>query len=141
VLAALIRWLVPLLVVTAGYLLWVGAHAPGGAFQAGAVLAAAGVLLRLGGYAGAGLPGPLAQRWLLIAGTGAFLAVGVALTAAGLAFLQYPRDWSGALILLIESAAMLAIATTLTLAYVGGRPPSWEAPPRSRPSSSHAVRN
>ena len=45
VLDGLIRWLVPLLVVTGGYLLWVGAHAPGGAFQAGALLAAAAVLM------------------------------------------------------------------------------------------------
>ena len=41
------HWLVPLLVVTSGYLLWVGAHAPGGAFQAGAMLAAAMILLQL----------------------------------------------------------------------------------------------
>ena len=39
VLDGLIRWLVPLLIVTGGYLLWVGAHAPGGAFQAAALLA------------------------------------------------------------------------------------------------------
>ena len=44
---SLAHWLVPVLILTAGYLLWVGAHAPGGAFQAGAILAAAGVVLRL----------------------------------------------------------------------------------------------
>ena len=42
VLDTLSRLLVPLLILVAAYLLWVGAHAPGGAFQAGAVLAAAG---------------------------------------------------------------------------------------------------
>ena len=40
----LARWLVPVLILMAAYLLWAGAHAPGGAFQAGATLAAAGVL-------------------------------------------------------------------------------------------------
>ncbi|VAX05289.1 Na(+) H(+) antiporter subunit B, partial [hydrothermal vent metagenome] len=45
VLDMLSRLLVPLLILVAGYLLWVGTHAPGGAFQAGSVLAAAGVLL------------------------------------------------------------------------------------------------
>ena len=126
----LIRWLVPLLVLTAGYLLWAGAHAPGGAFQAGAMLAAAAVMLRLGGHPGAGLPGPPLQRLLLTAGIAAFALVGIALMAAGHALLQYPAGWSGVLILLIETAATLAIATTLAMAYIGGRPVGWgpEAP-------------
>jgi multisubunit Na+/H+ antiporter MnhB subunit len=121
----LIRWLVPLLILTAGYLLWVGAHAPGGAFQAGAMLAAAAVMLRLGGQADAGLPQAPTQRILLTAGIAAFVAVGGATVATGHAFLQYPEGWSGGLILLIETAATLAIATTLALAYIGGRPPGW----------------
>ncbi len=131
VLDGVIQWLVPLLIVTAGYLLWVGAHAPGGAFQAGALLAAAAVLLRLGGHAGAGLPGPAVQRWLLAGGVGAFLTVGLAVTLGGLVFLEYPRALAGMLILLIESAATLSIAATLTLAYIGGRPASWDDTPSS----------
>jgi multisubunit Na+/H+ antiporter MnhB subunit len=125
-LGGLIGWLVPLLIVTAGYLLWAGAHAPGGAFQAGAVLAAAAVLLRLGGHANAGLPAPAALRWVLATGVGVFLAVGLAVTLSGLAFLQYPRAWASLLIVLIESAATLSIAATLALAYLGGRPVGWE---------------
>ena len=46
----LTRLLVPVLILVAAYLLWVGAHAPGGAFQAGSVLGAAGVLLLLSGW-------------------------------------------------------------------------------------------
>ena len=118
---ALVTWLVPLLIVTGGYLLWVGAHAPGGAFQAGALLAAAAVLLRLGGYPAAGLPGSVVQRWLLVSGVGVFITVGLLVTVGGRAFLQFPHGWSGMLILLIEIAATLAIATTLALAYIGGR--------------------
>lgn len=132
-LGGLIRWLAPLLIVTAGYLLWVGAHAPGGAFQAGALLAAVAVLLHLGGYASAGLPDPAVQRWLLAGGVGLFLAVGLVATAADLAFLQYPKNWAGPLILLIESAATLAIAVTLALAYLGGRPQGWEPTEPSQP--------
>lgn len=120
-LAGLVNWLVPLLILMGGYLLWVGAHAPGGAFQAGAVLAGAAVMLRLAGHPQAGLPAPSLQRWLLAGGVGMFLLVGLGVTAAGQAFLQYPPAWAGALILLIEAAAMLAIAATLTLAYLGGR--------------------
>ena len=121
----LLRWLVPLLIVTAGYLLWAGAHAPGGAFQAGAMLGAAAVMLRLGGHTGAGLPRAPILRILLTGGIAAFVLVGVTTTGLGLGFLQYPEGWSGALILLIEAAATLAIATTLALAYIGGRPTTW----------------
>jgi len=120
---ALVGWLVPLLIVTGGYLLWVGAHAPGGAFQAGALLAGAAVMLRLGGNPGAGLPSAVTQRWLLVSGVGVFIAVGLIVTVDGHAFLQYPHNGSGMLILLIESAATLAIATTLALAYIGGTAP------------------
>jgi hypothetical protein len=42
----------------------------------------------------------------------------------GRPFLGYPPAWAGSLILLIESAAMLAIAATLVLAFLGGRPPA-----------------
>lgn len=123
---ALVGWLVPLLIITGGYLLWVGAHAPGGAFQAGALLAAAAVLLRLGGQPTAGLPAMVLQRWLLVGGVGVFITVGLSATLTGQAFLQYPQDWSGTLILLIETAATLAIATTLALAYIGGELPGWQ---------------
>jgi len=124
-LEGLIRWLIPLLVLTAGYLLWAGAHAPGGAFQAGALLTAAAVMLRLGGRADSGLPRPLILRLTLTAGVAAFVLVGAVATITGQAFLQYPEHLSGLLILLIEAAATLAIAATLALAYGGGRPAGW----------------
>jgi multisubunit Na+/H+ antiporter MnhB subunit len=119
---SLARWLVPVLILTAGYLLWVGAHAPGGAFQAGATLAAAGVVLRLAGRQHIGLPAGASLRILMVAGVGVFLLVGVILLLAGRSFLDYPPALAGTLILLIESAAMLAIAATLVLAFLGGRP-------------------
>jgi multisubunit Na+/H+ antiporter MnhB subunit len=125
----LIRWLVPILILTAGYLLWAGAHAPGGAFQAGATLAAAGVVLRLAGRHRIGLPAGIRLRMLLAAGVGVFLLVGLALAVAGRPFLGYPPAMAGVLILLIETVAMLAIAATLVLAFAGGRPQS--TPPGS----------
>ena len=130
VLGSLVRWLLPLLIVTAGYLLWAGAHAPGGAFQAGALLAAAAVLLRLGGRANAGLPAAGALRPLLVAGIVVFVVVGLAVIGPERAFLQYPQRWAGALILLIEAAATLSIAVALALAYIGGRPAGWETAAR-----------
>ena len=120
----LVRWLVPVLILTAGYLLWVGAHAPGGAFQAGAILAAAGVVLRLAGRSRIGLPDGFVLRVVMASGVGVFLLVGLTLLLLGRSFLDYPPAWAGTLILLIETAAMLSIAATLLLAFVGGQPQS-----------------
>jgi multisubunit Na+/H+ antiporter MnhB subunit len=125
-LAALVTWISPLLVIVAGYLLWTGAVAPGGAFQAGALLAAAIVMLRLGGMTSEQLPHPLLQRWLLAGGIAAFMLAGYLATFHDLAFLQYPAGWAGLLILLIESAATLSIALSLGLAYLGGSPSGWD---------------
>ena len=125
-LGSLVGWISPLLVIVAGYLLWAGAHAPGGAFQAGALLAAAIVMLRLGGMISERLPAALILRWLLAGGIAAFMLTGYLAIFPDLAFLQYPEGRAGLLILLIESAAMLSIAFSLGLAYLGGRPSGWE---------------
>ena len=108
----------PLIILVSAYLLWAGAHAPGGAFQAGALLAAAGVLLRLAGHPTGGLPRETALRGLTVVGVAVFLAVGLAMTLGGRAFLGYPIAWAGGLILFIETAATLAIAATLVTAYL-----------------------
>ncbi len=126
-LGGLVTWITPLLVIVAGYLLWAGAHAPGGAFQAGALLAAAIVMLRLGGMTSASLPGSLLLRSLLAGGIAAFLLTGYLATFLDLAFLQYPEGRAGLLILFIESAAMLSIAFSLGLAYLGGSPSGWNS--------------
>jgi multisubunit Na+/H+ antiporter MnhB subunit len=141
VLAGLAGWLIPGLILTGGYLLWVGAHAPGGAFQAGAVLAAAAVIRRLAGERSAGLPQGLALRALSLAGVAVFLGVGLALLVAGQPFLGFPPPWAGTLILVIESAATLTIGATLALAFVGGRPPAWDSPQQRRALNPARARN
>ena len=112
VLATLARLLAPLVILVAGYLLWAGAHQPGGAFQAAAVLAAAGVLLHLAGL----LPAWASPGWVLRLGlAGAFLvflAVAAALLAQG-SLLQFPPAWAGALILLIEAGLTLSLGLVL----------------------------
>ncbi len=105
--------LLPLMLLVAGYLLWAGADRPGGAFQAGAVLAAAGVLLRLAGVA---LPGRSAPGWLragLALGTAVFVAVGTLALPMGLPWLAYPPELAGGLILVVEVALTLSIALAL----------------------------
>lgn len=113
VLQMIARIAVPLMLLAAVYLLWAGAHRPGGAFQAGAVLGAAAVLLFLAGL----LPGWNAPtprlRWGLAGGFLVFLAVAAALLDQG-ALLRYPPEAAGALILLIEAA--LAVSLGLILA-------------------------
>lgn len=124
VLDSLSRLLIPLLILVAGYLLWVGASAPGGAFQAGAVLAAAGVLLILSGWQPAGKLAVLPLRFTLVAGLAVFMAAGVVLVLFGRQFLQYPPELAAALILFIEAAATVSIGITLVALFVGGRPES-----------------
>jgi len=122
VLDTLTRLLVPVLVVVAGYLLWAGAHAPGGAFQAGALLGAAGVLLTLtGGRVRNGL-GRRALRVALVAGMVAFMAVAVLTLQSGRELLAYPPGQAGVLILLIETAATVSIGVTLAALFLGGDP-------------------
>ena len=124
VLGNLPQRLVPLMVLMAGYLLWRGATGPGGAFQAGAVLGAAGVLLLLASWR---LPAhwqgwPL--RLLLVSGLAVFAGVGLALIPWSGSLLGYPPLAAGALILLVEAVATLAIGATLVALFLGGKPES-----------------
>ena len=117
--AALVGVLAPLIVVTAGYLLWVGAYGPGGAFQAGAVLAALGVLLRLTGRLEPAAASSWPQRLVLVAGLIVFSLVGLATLFAGGTFLDYPEAWAYPLVLLIEIALTVSIALPLILLFSG----------------------
>jgi len=113
------RVLAPLLVLAAGYILWRGASAPGGAFQAGALLASGVVLLRLSGLVPR-LRWSFAPLRLLVLG-GLLVFIGVALMTAwlGEGWLTYPRGAAKLLIVLIESVATLSIAASLSLLVVG----------------------
>ncbi|HMO65337.1 MAG TPA: Na(+)/H(+) antiporter subunit B, partial [Verrucomicrobiota bacterium] len=119
---ALVHLLVPVMILTAGYLLWIGAKAPGGAFQAGAVLGGAGVLLVLTRPGWAALRDRAPLRALLAAGLAVFLGVGLLMLGRGGRLLEYPEGSAGAWILLIEAAATVSIGLTLTLLFVGARP-------------------
>lgn len=113
--------LAPLTLMIAGYLLWRGSSAPGGAFQAGALLAAGAVMLYLAGL----LPPVSWRHWLvrslMLCGISVFLLTAALTHWLGSGWLDYPAPWSKALIMLIEIAASLSIATTLTLLVIGER--------------------
>jgi multisubunit Na+/H+ antiporter MnhB subunit len=113
VLTVLVGVQAPAMILVAGYLLWSGADAPGGAFQAGAVLAAAAVMLALGDrHAPRHLRG-LPLRAGLAFGLAAFLGAGILGALIGDAFLAYPPHLAAAMVFCIEIAAAISIGLVL----------------------------
>lgn len=114
--------LTPVLILLAAYFLWAGVKGPGGAFQAGATLGAAGVLLQLAGWR----PGPgfarVHWRLILVAGPALFILVALFTIVAGRHLLEYAPEHAGTLILLLESGATLSIGLTLAGLFFGERP-------------------
>jgi len=122
VLGYLVRLLVPGILIVTVYLLWAGSKQPGGAFQAGAVLAAAGELLLLAGFVRGYFPRAWALRLALGVGFGVFLAVAGGVVLLGNDLLQYPEGLAYPLILLIEGALTVSIGFTLAALFFGSPP-------------------
>ena len=114
-LTLLLKVLVPLALLAAVYLFWVGADEPGGAFQSGTILAAVGVLLVLG----RALPPPSQAspvlRWFVVAGFLVFVGAGIVTAMFGTGFLDYPEGWAKTIILTIEVGLALSVGATLFL--------------------------
>ncbi|MBR0650257.1 DUF4040 domain-containing protein [Roseomonas terrae] len=125
-LSLLARMLPPIGIVVAAHILWVGADAPGGKFQAAAILAAMWLLPWLAGLA---TPPRIAAPWLrmaVVAGPVLFIVVGLAGAAVEGAFLAYPPGWAKPLIKSIEVVLTASIAVALALLVMG--PPEPDAP-------------
>lgn len=117
-----VAWLSPLMLMVAFYLYWAGSKEPGGAFQAGALLAAGGVLLRLSGMQLTWLLGP-PLRFGLSAGIGAFLIAGLAGPLLfGLPLFSYPPRHAGWILLTVEALLTLSIGVTLLCLFVATPP-------------------
>jgi multisubunit Na+/H+ antiporter MnhB subunit len=119
----LVRVLVPVVLVVAGWLLVAGSIQPGGAFQAGAVLAGGLLLLRLGGWPAA-VP---VSRWLrpaLAAGLVAFLALAYLTALLGAGWLDLDQRWAGEVIVVLEALLTLSIGMTLAGLFVANQEPS-----------------
>lgn len=114
----LVRGLVPLLVLAAGYLLWLGKFAPGGAFQSGVVLGAAVILLRLNGFRLLERLPSWAWKGALVLGFVAFIGHGIGALLWGRAFLEFPPGQASGWILGLEILAALSIAFTLAAFFV-----------------------
>lgn len=125
------RRLAPLGILVGGYLWWVGATLPGGAFQAGAVLGAVFALLLVTGQTSAPPPQALWSRALVAGGTAAFTALGLVLLGLNGAFLALPAAWAGTLIVGLE--AILTASITACLAMLVAGIPETPSPRRRRP--------
>lgn len=114
---ALALVLVPVLLVLALWILVAGSSQPGGAFQAGALGAAALVIAHL-----CGIPysTPRGRRALAVAGGGvlAFVLLGAFGLAATGAWLGLDPSWAGAAILAIEAVLSVSIAVALAGIFV-----------------------
>jgi len=116
-LQAALAIIVPVSIVVAGDLLWMGADHPGGAFQAGAVLSGAGIMLILAGRLNHSFLNDWRYRVANIAGVAVFVMVGLLVMTVGEKFLEYPGGYAKALILAIETAAMGSVAVVFVFLF------------------------
>ena len=121
-LLSVLRLVVPLLILTGAYLLWIGAAEPGGAFQGGAVMGGAAVLVLLGGALRRGVQRSTLLRLGLATGALVFVFVTALITSLTGGLLTYPEGQAALWMLVIEAAALVSIALTLGALYFGGRP-------------------
>jgi multisubunit Na+/H+ antiporter MnhB subunit len=113
------RIIVPMCAFLAGHLLWQGASVPGGAFQAGAMLAGGLLVLMLGGFAA---PTPRLMSWgamLALVGLAVFSLAALGAEVLTGTLLLYPDGTAKFWILGIEAALTLSIAAMLCLLFCG----------------------
>ena len=126
-LAFLAQILAPLGVLVGIHVFWVGADAPGGAFQGGAILAAMWIIVMMARLTEAPQTNAFWLRLALVAGPLVFLAAGVAGAIFAGGFFAYPPGFAKPAILFIEAFMVLSIAVTLPMLVAG--------PPRREPGN------
>ena len=119
---AVVRLLTTLMLLIAAYLVSHGSYLAGGAFQGGAVLGGAGVLLLVSELPWLQNISSLPLRLGLLCGPMVFLAVALFCLMGGSELLNYPQAMASSLLLLIESACAISIGLTLASLFAGGRP-------------------
>jgi multisubunit Na+/H+ antiporter MnhB subunit len=115
----LAQLLPPVGIVVGIYMCWVGANAPGGAFQGGTILAAMWLLVIIARLEGAPSIGQLWLRVGLVIGPAVFLAVGLAGLVLANGFLAYPPGYAKPFIITIEFALTISIAAVLAMLAAG----------------------
>jgi multisubunit Na+/H+ antiporter MnhB subunit len=111
-----LRMVLPTAIVIGAYVLWTGTKAPGGAFQAAAIMGAAGVLLLVSGVAP---PNLSRRRWriVIVFGISIFVVIALVCLFLGRQFLEYRAGLAGTAILLIETALTISIALVLVMLF------------------------
>ncbi|MBS3778959.1 MAG: DUF4040 domain-containing protein [Desulfovermiculus sp.] len=107
----IVNIILPFMILTGGYFLWLGSTGPGGAFQSGVILAAAGVLLWQSGRPCLCVLPRIWLRILMAAGFSAFLLLAASSLLRAQELLSHPeaKIW----VLGVEYAATVSIATCL----------------------------
>jgi len=120
VLSGFYRLILPVLIVFAAYMVWVGKDEPGGAFQAAALLAAGGIIGCIAGAKPLSHALPATGRRIMVsAGFAVFLSLGVLSWIQSGEFLAFAPAAAGGLILLIEVMATVSIALSLIILFTG----------------------
>lgn len=120
----LVRVLLPVLVLLAGWLLVAGSTRPGGAFQAGALVAGVVLLLYLDGRIDPARSPRISNRWLIwgvLIGPGAFIALAGITATLGDGWLHIAPAWGGWVIIGLEALLALSIGVSLAAAFLAGR--------------------
>jgi multisubunit Na+/H+ antiporter MnhB subunit len=116
-LSATVGIIVPISFLVAGDLLWAGADHPGGAFQAGAVLGGAGIMLLLAGRLRRLTTRSLTVRLGAVAGAATFLLIGIGPMGSRGRFVQFPSGAANPLILVIEAATAASVPVIFVLLF------------------------
>jgi multisubunit Na+/H+ antiporter MnhB subunit len=126
ILNSFVKMMTPLIVVCAGYFLWIGGDSPGGAFQAGSVLGGIGVLAVASSIRQPGTRLRMLMRLLLVLGLLFFVIDAVTMMVLGGEMLEYSSGHQAKIwILIVEGSATISIGLSLVMFFVGGQP---EAP-------------
>ena len=104
------------------HIFWVGADAPGGAFQGGALLAAMWMIAMMARLTEPPRVDSRRLRLALVAGPAVFLVIGLAGNVMDGSFFAYPAAFAKPIILFIEAFMLLSIAVALPMLVAG--PPS-----------------
>ncbi|MCF7979710.1 MAG: DUF4040 domain-containing protein [Chromatiaceae bacterium] len=118
-LVLLAQILLPLVILVALHLFWIGASLPGGKFQAGALLAGVWALAMVAGVMQPPTVTQRLPRLLAVIGPLVFFAIGLAGIWLAGDFLAYPVGFEKPLILLIEAVLLVSVAVVLGLILAG----------------------
>ncbi|MDI9846616.1 DUF4040 domain-containing protein [Rhodoblastus sp. 17X3] len=118
----LAQMLAPVGAVIGVHIFWVGADAPGGAFQGGALLAAMWMIAMMARITEPPRIDARRLRLALVAGPAVFLIAGLAGPLMAGSFFAFPHAFAKPIILFIEAFMLLSIAVALPALVAG--PPS-----------------